>query len=59
LAVINKKHRSLRFNLMELNELDVRKQYQIAISNKFAALETLRDSEEIKRISKPQLLKRV
>ena len=44
---------------MELNELDVRKQYQIAISNKFAALETLRDSEEIKRISKPQLLKRV
>jgi len=44
---------------MKLNELEVRKQYQIEISNKFAALETLRDSENIKRKSKPQLLKRV
>ena len=28
-----------RFNLRKLNELEVRKQYQIEIINKFAALE--------------------
>jgi len=28
-----------RFNLRKLNELEVRKQYQIEISNRFAALE--------------------
>jgi hypothetical protein len=33
-----------RFNLRELNELEVRKQYQIEISNRFAAFENLSDS---------------
>ena len=33
-----------------MNELDVRKQYQIGISNKFAALENLSDSEDINRV---------
>jgi hypothetical protein len=37
-----------RFNLRELNELRVRKQYQIKISNRFAALENLSDSKGIK-----------
>jgi hypothetical protein len=31
------------FNLRKLNELEVRKQYQIEISNRFAALENLSD----------------
>ena len=31
-----------RFNLRRLNELEVRKQYQIMISNRFAALENLK-----------------
>jgi len=35
------------FNLRELNELEVRKQYQIEITNRFAALENLSDSEDI------------
>jgi len=30
-----------RFNLRRLNELEVRKQYQIEITNRFAALENL------------------
>ena len=34
-----------RFNLRKLNELEVRKQYQTEISNRFAALEKLSDSE--------------
>ena len=38
-----------RFNLGMLNNLEVRKQYQIKISNKFAALEELRDSKNINR----------
>jgi hypothetical protein len=52
-----------RFNLMKLNELEVRKQYQIEITNRFAALETLSDEVHIglgrtlNKISKP-LLKR-
>ena len=53
-----------RFNLRKLNELEVRKQCQIEISNRFAALENLSDGEDIKglgrtlkRISKPQLIK--
>ena len=33
-----------RFNHRKLNELEVRKQYQIEITNKFAALENLSDS---------------
>ena len=49
-----------RFNLRKLYELEDRKEYQIKISNRFAALENLRDSEDINRageniISKPQL----
>jgi hypothetical protein len=34
-----------RFNLRKLNEMEVRKQYQIEISNRFAALENLSDGE--------------
>jgi len=38
-----------RFNLRKLNELKVRKQYQIEISNSFAALEKCSDCEDINR----------
>jgi copper oxidase (laccase) domain-containing protein len=38
-----------RFNLCQLNELEVRKQYQIKVSNRCAALENLSDSEKINR----------
>jgi hypothetical protein len=38
-----------RYNLRKLNELEVRKEYQIEISNRFAALENLSDSEDINR----------
>ena len=38
-----------RFNLRKLKELEVRKQYQIEISNRFAALEKLSDDEDIIR----------
>jgi len=38
-----------RFNLRKLNELEVRKQYQMEISNRFAALENLRVSKDINR----------
>jgi len=38
-----------RFNLRKLNELEVRKQYQIEITNSFAALENLSDGEGINR----------
>jgi len=41
-----------RFKLRKLSELEVRKQYQIKITNRFAALENLNDSEDIKRTSK-------
>ena len=37
-----------RFNLRKLNELEVRKQYQIEIKNRFAALEILSGGEDIK-----------
>ena len=36
-----------RFNLRQLSELEVRKQYQIKISNRSAALENSNDSEDI------------
>jgi hypothetical protein len=36
-----------RFNLRKLSELEFRKQYQMKISNRFAALENLNDSEDI------------
>jgi len=38
-----------RFNLRKLNELEVRKQYQIEITNRFAALENIIDGEDINR----------
>ena len=51
-----------RFNLRTLNEREVKKQYQIQITNRFAALENLSDNEDInsawdnsKGLSKPQL----
>jgi ribosomal protein S25 len=37
------------FNLRKLSDLEVRKQYQIKISNRFAAMENLSDSEDINR----------
>jgi hypothetical protein len=37
------------FNLRKLSELEVRKQYQINVSNRSAALENLIDSEDINR----------
>jgi hypothetical protein len=36
-----------RFNLKKLHELEVRKQYVIKISNRFAAVENLIDSKDI------------
>jgi hypothetical protein len=38
-----------RFNLRKLNELEVRKEYQIEITKRFATLENLRDSKDINR----------
>jgi hypothetical protein len=38
-----------RFNLRMLSELEVRKQYQIKISNRSAAVENLNDSKDINR----------
>jgi len=38
-----------RFNLRKLNELEVKKQYQIEITKRFAVLENLSDSEDINR----------
>ena len=38
-----------RFNLRKLNELEVRKHYQIEIANRFAALENLNDDKDINR----------
>jgi hypothetical protein len=38
-----------RFNLRNLNELEVRKQYQIEITNRFAALENLDNDVDINR----------
>jgi hypothetical protein len=38
-----------KFNLRKLNDLEVRKQYQIEITNRFAALENVSDDEEINR----------
>ena len=37
------------YNLRKLNELEVRKQYQIEITNRCAALENLSDDEDINR----------
>ena len=38
-----------RFNLRKLNDLEVRTQYQIEITNRFAALENVREDEDINR----------
>jgi hypothetical protein len=38
-----------RFNVRKLNEQEVMKLYQIKISNRFAALEDLSDSEHLNR----------
>jgi hypothetical protein len=38
-----------RFDVKELNEGDVKEQYQITIRNRFAALENLKDSANINR----------
>jgi hypothetical protein len=38
-----------RFNLKQLNEEEVREQYQVTIKNKFAALENLDDNGDINR----------
>jgi hypothetical protein len=38
-----------RLNLRKLNELEGRKQYQIAITNRFAAFENFSDGEDISR----------
>ena len=39
-----------RFNVRKLNELEVKKQYQSEITNRFAASENLNESEEISRV---------
>ena len=38
-----------RFNLRKLNEPEVREQYQIEITNRFAALEKVNDDEDVNR----------
>jgi hypothetical protein len=38
-----------RYNLGKLNDLEVRKQYQMEITNRLAALENLSDEENINR----------
>jgi len=38
-----------RFNLRKLNELEVKKKYQIEISNRFEVLENLSESEDLTR----------
>jgi hypothetical protein len=38
-----------RFNMRKLNDLDVRKQYQIEFTNMFSALENVKDDEDINR----------
>ena len=40
-----------RFNLRKFNEPEVREQYQIEITNRFAALENLNNDENINRTS--------
>jgi hypothetical protein len=43
------KFHAKRFNLKKISELEVRKQYQLKIANRFAALENLNISEDINR----------
>ena len=39
-----------RFNLSKLKELEVRKQYQVEITNRFAALENVNEDEDVNGI---------
>jgi len=39
-----------RFNVRKLNELEVRKQYQIKILNRFVVMENLNDRDDIHRV---------
>jgi len=39
-----------RFNVRKLNNLRVRKQYQIQFTNRFAALENVSEDEDINRV---------
>ena len=39
-----------RFNLSKLNELEVRTQYQVEITNRFAALKNVNEDEDVNRI---------
>jgi hypothetical protein len=53
LAVIKQaaqKYNVERFNHRQLNELEVSKQYQIKISNRFIALENLSGNKDINRV---------
>ena len=43
------KYDGKRFNLRNLNDLQVRKQYEIEITNRFAALENVSEDEDINR----------
>ena len=47
----------VRFNLRKLNELGVKEKHQIAIRNRFAALENLNEDENVNRAWKT--LKRI
>jgi hypothetical protein len=38
-----------KFNLRKLDDLEVRKQYRIEITNRFAALENVSNDEDINR----------
>ena len=38
-----------RFNLRKLNDLEVKKQYQTEITNRFTALENVSEDEDINR----------
>ena len=40
-----------RFNLRKLNKPEVREQYQIEITNRFAALENVNEDEDVNRTS--------
>ena len=43
------KQATQKFDLRKLNELEVRKQYQIQVTNRFAALENVSESKDISR----------
>jgi hypothetical protein len=39
----------VRFNMRKLNDMEIRKQYQIEITNRFTALEKVSEDEDINR----------